>query len=40
LRNPFRFAFDPNAPTTRMFVNDVGEFTWEEIDDAVAGANY
>jgi glucose/arabinose dehydrogenase len=40
LRNPFRFAFDPNASATRLFVNDVGESTWEEIDDAVGGANY
>ena len=25
LRNPFRFAFDPNASGTRFFINDVGE---------------
>jgi glucose/arabinose dehydrogenase len=24
LRNPFRFAFDPNASGTRFFINDVG----------------
>ena len=24
----------------RMFINDVGQNTWEEIDDGVAGANY
>jgi glucose/arabinose dehydrogenase len=40
LRNPFRFAFDPNATGTRLFVNDTGENTWEEIDQAVSGANY
>ncbi len=40
LRNPFRFAFDPNAAATRLFVNDTGESTWEEIDSAVKGANY
>ena len=40
LRNPFRFAFDPNAAGTRLFVNDTGEATWEEVNDAVAGANY
>jgi glucose/arabinose dehydrogenase len=40
LRNPFRFAFDPNAAKTRLFVNDVGQATWEEIDNAVKGANY
>jgi glucose/arabinose dehydrogenase len=40
LRNPFRFAFDPNAAGTRLFVDDVGQDTWEEIDDAVPGADY
>ena len=40
LRNPFRFAFDPNAAGTRLFVNDVGQDTWEEIDEAVKGADY
>jgi glucose/arabinose dehydrogenase len=45
-RNPFRFAVDPDttAPTTRIFINDVGGQRWEEIDeaDAVAdaGADY
>jgi glucose/arabinose dehydrogenase len=39
-RNPFRFAFDPNSTKTRLFVNDVGEDTWEEIDKAVKGADY
>ena len=23
-----------------MFINDVGQNTWEEINDGVAGANY
>lgn len=40
LRNPFRFAFDPNAETTRFFVNDVGQSRWEEIDEGRAGADY
>jgi glucose/arabinose dehydrogenase len=40
LRNPFRFAFDPNAPVTRFFINDVGQSTWEEIDLGQAGADY
>jgi glucose/arabinose dehydrogenase/PKD repeat protein len=40
LRNPFRLAFDPNASGTRFFINDVGQETWEEIDDARAGADY
>ncbi|MEO8448447.1 MAG: PQQ-dependent sugar dehydrogenase [Gemmatimonadota bacterium] len=38
LRNPFTFAFQ--AGTGRLFINDVGEQTWEEIDDGLAGANY
>jgi glucose/arabinose dehydrogenase len=38
LRNPFTFAFQPG--TTRMFINDVGQSTWEEIDDGIAGSNY
>ena len=31
LRNPFTFAFQPG--TGRMFINDVGQSTWEEIND-------
>jgi glucose/arabinose dehydrogenase len=38
LRNPFSFAFQPG--TGRMFINDVGEVTWEEINEGQAGANY
>lgn len=38
LRNPFTFAFQPN--TARLFLNDVGQSTWEEIDDGIAGSNY
>ena len=40
LRNPFRFAMDPNAAGTRFFVNDVGQNAWEEIDEGKAGADY
>ncbi len=40
LRNPFRFAFDPNSSRTRLFVDDTGQDAWEEIDKAVKGANY
>ncbi len=40
LRNPFRFAFDPNATGTRFFINDVGQNAWEEIDQGKAGADY
>lgn len=38
LRNPFSFAFDPNG--SRMFINDVGQNLWEEIDVGARGANY
>jgi glucose/arabinose dehydrogenase len=40
LRNPFRFAFDPNAAGSRMFINDVGETQWDEIDLGAPGADY
>lgn len=40
LRNPFRFAMDPNAAGTRFFINDVGQGAWEEIDNGQAGADY
>ena len=40
LRNPFRFAFDPNAAATRFYINDVGQDTWEEVDLGIAGADY
>lgn len=38
LRNPYTFAFQ--SGTGRMFINDVGQGTWEEINDGIAGANY
>lgn len=38
LRNPFTFGFQPG--TGRMLINDVGQSTWEEIDDGIAGSNY
>lgn len=38
LRNPFTFAFQPG--TGRMFINDVGQVTFEEIDQGAPGANY
>jgi glucose/arabinose dehydrogenase/PKD repeat protein len=40
LRNPFRFAFDPDASDTRFFIGDVGQNSWEEIDEGKAGADY
>ena len=38
LRNPFTFAFQPHSGT--MFINDVGQQTWEEINVGGAGRNY
>ena len=39
LRNPYTITFQPG--TGRLFVNDVGQNTWEEINDAsVGGKNY
>jgi glucose/arabinose dehydrogenase len=39
-RNPFRIAFDPNAPGTVLRINDVGAGEREEIDLAEAGVDY
>jgi len=38
LRNPFKFAFRPGTGT--IFINDVGEDSWEEINRGAAGANF
>jgi glucose/arabinose dehydrogenase len=38
LRNPFKFTFDPGS--SRGFINDVGQNTWEEIDRLARGRNY
>src|SRR5204863_5085214 len=38
LRNPFTFAVQPG--TGRIFINDVGQNTFEEINDGIAGSNY
>ena len=40
LRNPFRMAFDPDAPGTQFRVNDVGAATWEEVNIGEKGADY
>jgi glucose/arabinose dehydrogenase len=37
-RNPFTFAIQPT--TGRIFVNDVGQDSWEEINDVVRSGNY
>src|SRR5262245_20174313 len=38
LRNPFTFGIQPG--TGRMLINDVGQNTWEEINEGLPGANY
>lgn len=38
LRNPFRFAIRPG--TNELYINDVGEKAWDEINLGVAGADY
>jgi glucose/arabinose dehydrogenase len=38
LRNPFKFAIKPGTST--IFINDVGEGIWEEINQGAWGANY
>ncbi len=40
LRNPYRFAFDSNSGATRFFINDVGQGTWEEVDEGGSGRDY
>lgn len=38
LRNPFTFAIQPGSG--RIFVNDVGQAAWEEVNEVAAGGNY
>lgn len=38
LRNPFTFGF--NSQNGDMFINDVGQQTWEEINRGVRGGNF
>jgi glucose/arabinose dehydrogenase len=38
LRNPYTFAIDPT--NGRIHVNDVGLDAWEEVNHAIAGANF
>ncbi|MDD3926378.1 MAG: PQQ-dependent sugar dehydrogenase, partial [bacterium] len=39
LRNPFRMSFDAGG-TRRLFVGDVGQNLWEEVDIVTRGGNY
>jgi glucose/arabinose dehydrogenase len=38
LRNPYTFAVQPGSG--RIYINDVGQRTWEEINPGIRGANY
>ncbi len=38
MRNPFGLVFQPE--TGRLFESDVGESSWEEVNEIVRGANY
>jgi glucose/arabinose dehydrogenase len=38
LRNPYNFAIEPLSGA--LFINDVGENTYEEVNEGVPGANY
>jgi glucose/arabinose dehydrogenase len=38
LRNPFRFTFHPNG--SDLFIGDVGQSSWEEVNRGRAGANF
>jgi glucose/arabinose dehydrogenase len=38
LRNPFRFTIDPR--TGNLWIGDVGQQSWEELNLGIAGANY
>lgn len=37
-RNPFTFAIQPGM--NRIFINDMGEGAWDEINDGIPGSNY
>jgi glucose/arabinose dehydrogenase len=43
LRNPFKFAIQPTMDTTdtnTIYINDVGEKAWEEINELEKGTNF
>ena len=40
LRNPFKFAVNPNGGDPAMLINNIGGSQFEEVNDGVAGVNY
>ena len=38
LRNPWRFSFD--SKTGKLWLADVGQAEWEEVNTIMAGGNY
>lgn len=41
LRNPFRFALDAVSPTPRFYINDVGQSSYEEVNElTTAGTDF
>ncbi|MEP7243406.1 MAG: PQQ-dependent sugar dehydrogenase, partial [Gammaproteobacteria bacterium] len=40
LRNPWRWSFDRAAPTPDIWLADVGQNNWEEVDRIERGGNY
>jgi uncharacterized repeat protein (TIGR03806 family) len=39
-RNPWRWSFDKASPTPDLWVGDVGQNAWEEVDHVQSGGNY